>query len=103
MRGHLSKDCTKRITCKLCSKKHPCMLHIDAHDKAHEKVVTKVNKTETVKVPDALSNGTGACTGARDNCVLAIVPIRIRSKKSDRRVEVYSMHLWTQEVLSLSH
>ncbi len=91
VKGHLSKDCTRRITCQLCSKKHPCMLHIAAQDKAHGKVMVKVDETETVNtLPASVSHETSACTGAGDNCVLAIVPVKIKSKKSDKTIEVYA-------------
>lgn len=79
VKGHLSKDCTRRITCQLCSKKHPCMLHIAAQDKAHGKVMVKVDETETVNtLPATVSHETSACTGAGDNCVLAIIPVKIK-------------------------
>ncbi len=34
--GHLSKDCTNRQMCGMCSQKHPTILHISARDKAIE-------------------------------------------------------------------
>lgn len=37
-----------------------------------------------------LHQETSACTGAGGNCVLAIVPIRVKSKKSNKTVEAYA-------------
>jgi len=28
LKGHLSKDCNRRMTCQMCSQKHPSLLHI---------------------------------------------------------------------------
>ncbi|KAI2661726.1 G2 and S phase-expressed protein 1 [Labeo rohita] len=75
----------------LKQRKHPCMLHITAQDTAHGKVMEKVDETETVNtLPATVNHETSACTGAGDNCVLAIVPVKIKSKKSDKTVEVYA-------------
>lgn len=87
VKGHLSKDCNRRSTCQLCSKKHPSMLHLTIQDKIPEKEMVKVEKTEVTTLPATVSHETSACTGSGDNCVLAIVPVKIKSKKSDKCLE----------------
>lgn len=81
VKGHLSKDCIRRSTCQLCSKKHPSMLHLTTQDKIPEKEMVKVEKTKVNTLPATLSHETSAYTGAGDDCVLSIVPVKIKSKK----------------------
>nr|XP_055033829.1 uncharacterized protein LOC129422128 [Misgurnus anguillicaudatus] len=90
VKGHLSKDCNRRSTCQLCAKKHPSMLHLTTQDKIPEKEMVKVEKTDVNTLPATVSHETSACTGSEDNCVLAIVPVKIKSRKSDKCVEVYA-------------
>ncbi len=48
--------------------------------------MVKVDETETVNtLPASVSHETSACTGAGDNCVLAIVPVKIKSQKVTRQ------------------
>jgi len=99
IKGHLSKDCNRRSTCQLCSKRHPSMLHLTTQDKSPEKELVKVERTEVTTLPTSMSHETSACTGAGDDCVLAIVPVKIKSKKV---ISVWKcMPLWTQAALPL--
>ena len=34
--GHISKDCRKRLSCQVCSFKHPTMLHIQSREEQTE-------------------------------------------------------------------
>lgn len=54
--------------------------------------MVKVEKTffKVTTLPATVNHETSAGTGAGDNCVLAIVPVKIKSKKSDKCVEVYA-------------
>lgn len=106
MKGHLSKECNRRSTCQLSSKKHPSMLHfttqdkipememakveITTQDKINEAEIAKVEKTDVSKLPATTNYQTSASTGAGDNCILSIVPVKLKSKKSDKCVEVYA-------------
>ena len=33
MRGHLSKECKRRMTCQSCQRKHPTILHIEGRER----------------------------------------------------------------------
>ncbi|KAL2099387.1 hypothetical protein ACEWY4_005867 [Coilia grayii] len=94
VKGHLSKECKKKMTCEVCSLKHPSLLHFSSKEKdAKEKPVgTEASKGSAASVPADVSKDkeTSACTGAGDNCVLAIVPVRVKASKSDKTVEVYA-------------
>lgn len=41
-----------------------------------------------------MSHETSACTGAGDSHILPIIPVKIKSKKSDKIVEVYTIMDW---------
>ena len=86
-KGHVSKDCKKRMTCGVCALKHPSMLHFERQESS-----IKVNTTEaklqddSVRHPAASSMSvaanveTSAYTGAGDDCILSIVPVQVKAK-----------------------
>ncbi|KAK0152984.1 hypothetical protein N1851_005351 [Merluccius polli] len=93
VKGHMSKECKKKMTCEVCSFKHPSLLHFSSKEKgAREKPVgTEVDKASSVaSAPADVSEETSACTGAGDSCVLAIVPVKVKASKSDKTFEVYA-------------
>ena len=92
LKGHLSRECKKKMSCEMCSLKHPSMLHFSSQEKsAKEKPgETEVSKSSAASAPAGVYQESSACTGAGDSCVLAIVPVRIKSKRSDEAVEVYA-------------
>ena len=85
--GHLSKDCINRLTCQVCSLKHPSILHMQKQEKAKE----GKNSTSEAQITSAVGQETCGYTGAGNGeCVLAIVPVRLKSKKGTQTVETYS-------------
>lgn len=85
----MSSDC-KKMLCQVCSLKHPSLLHFSSYEE--EKPPNEVIMGSTAKTPAGLSEEkeTSACTGAGGSCVFAIVPVRVKSSKSDNAVEVYA-------------
>ncbi|XP_076853974.1 uncharacterized protein LOC143509288 [Brachyhypopomus gauderio] len=79
MPGHMSKACDKPLTCAVCAKSHPTILHVDS-------------KTPHVSVSNALvSLQTCAHTGAgNDECVLSIVPVRVKAKSGSHIINTYA-------------
>ena len=85
--GHLSKDCIRRLTCQVCSLKHPSILHIQKQEKVKE----GKNSTSEAQTTSAVGYEMCGYTGAGNReCVLAIVPVRLKSKKGTRTVETYA-------------
>lgn len=90
--GHLSKFCKRRIECKECALKHPDILHIikeegsvspEKKDDHHE---SEVSCAQVSILRESCS-----LTGAGEaECVLSIVPVKIKSKRSDKCVETYA-------------
>lgn len=88
--GHMSKNCKKRITCPDCSLKHPGVLHIVKKEDTQD----QKSENHDLAVSNALlSLGQETCgyTGAGDGeCILSIIPVRVKSKKSEKSVETYA-------------
>ncbi len=82
--GHMIKTCKKRIQCKTCSLKHPQILHI-------EKVNLKDQKEGAVCPPYSVPQQTIGFTGAgASECLLSIIPVKVRSQKSGMCIETYA-------------
>ena len=86
MRGHMSRNCRKRLTCQTCQKSHPTILHIDSP------LLQKPPPTETkgAWVNRALVSA-GEATGAGRDCALAIVPVRVKVDKGDKFISTYAV------------
>lgn len=88
VKGHLSRECRKKMTCEVCSLTHPSLLHFSIQDKGTKEVMKGTTASVAAVVPE--EQETSACTGAGDSCVLAIVPVRVKARKSNKAVEVYA-------------
>lgn len=88
--GHISKDCRKHLTCKVCSLKHPDILHI--YQRGKERYAEREKQqVEAAKSSATVSVQTGGLTGAGDhNCKLSIVPVQVKSKKGHKTVHTYA-------------
>lgn len=68
-KGHISKDCRKRLSCNICGLKHPSMLHI--HQRRNERE-EQVNAKRAAKPSAVASVQTSGLTGAgEDSCKLS--------------------------------
>ncbi len=88
-KGHLSKMCKKRMECKECSQKHPDILHI-MEDHKGAKDVESSDKNISCAQVSLNHQSSNFSESAGDNCVLSIVPVKVKSGKSDRYVETYA-------------
>ena len=86
--GHMSKDCHRRLSCKVCNLKHPTILHIHSREK-------KINSEDTQQEISGNSHAVSPKTcghigaGAQDR-VLAIVPVQIQAKKGSKMLTTYA-------------
>lgn len=86
-KGHISKDCRKRLRCDICGLKHPKMLHI--HQKKKEMDKNQAERKEMDRVSASVQ--TSGLTGAgHDNCKLSIVPVQVKAKKGSAVVHTYA-------------
>lgn len=92
-KGHLSKDCKKKMSCHICLHKHPTVLHhVKSEDINTEQPSSEPTEHQTLNSALAsLQKENTTLSGAGvDNCILAIVPVRIKSKKSPKIIETYA-------------
>ncbi len=98
IKGHMSKDCKRRMTCSICALKHPSMLHF-----VKEKSSTCESATVEENVQDGAATHptassmsvsanieTSAYIGAGDDCIFSIVPVQVKSKKGNKIVNTYA-------------
>ena len=92
-KGHVSSGCTRRLTCRMCQKKHPTILHIEGPVRPHS-LPQATNASPVTQsactinnTPDTASTDTGA--GVYD-CKLAIIPVKIKSIKSNNTILTYA-------------
>lgn len=93
-RGHMSKDCHKRMTCQVCQQKHPSVLHIEVEKKKSSQTEKEsLNETTTkssvssalVSLEPCKPNGAGS-----KECTLAIVPVKVKLSRGSRTVQTYA-------------
>ena len=88
--GHRSKDCRRRLLCKICNLKHPTMLHIHPKLRETDAKQTKVGP-ETANADALISVQSSGLTGAGErDCTLSILPVRVKSKKGDETLLTYA-------------
>ncbi|KAJ8349111.1 hypothetical protein SKAU_G00277000 [Synaphobranchus kaupii] len=88
-KGHMSKECKRRLDCQICQGKHPTLLHINRDVKQGTRRAP--GPTEQKKTPS--SNGlvsTDQLTGAGKECALAIVPVQVKVAKGSKSVLTYA-------------
>ena len=89
--GHLSKDCKRKENCQTCSQRRPDLLHMEKKEDSIPADKKEENCSESKEISSAcvsLNNEACAYTGAREKCALAVLPVKIKSKRSD--VETYA-------------
>lgn len=93
VKGHLSKDCKRKMSCQVCFQRHPSLLHSTKTEDNHTGKSSN-DETEPQAVSSALAsvhkeNGTSTGAGGGDS-ILAIVPVLVKSKKSPKMTETYA-------------
>ncbi|KAK0152604.1 hypothetical protein N1851_005873 [Merluccius polli] len=78
--GHMSRDCGKRSTCKVCGQSHPTVLHIKRQTPQEE-------PSKDVPMPLKTCGHTGA---GMDRCVLSILPVQVKHAKGNHIIKTYA-------------
>ncbi len=76
--GHMSHDCDRRLTCKVCGQTHPTVLHIKRQP---------MSETSNQTTPLKTCGHTGA---GEDRCVLSILPVKVKSAKGNHIIKTYA-------------
>ena len=89
MRGHLSKECKRRMTCQSCQRKHPTILHIEGRERFRSlKADTRgvaVKREETVSSA-LVSLEAGEDTEVGTDGTLAIAPVQVKLENGSKSV-----------------
>ncbi|XDV45657.1 hypothetical protein PO909_013717 [Leuciscus waleckii] len=90
--GNLSKFCKRRIECKECALKHPDILHIikEEGSVSPEKKDGRHGSEVSCAQVSILQESCSLTGAGEAECVLSIVPVKIKSKRSDKCVETYA-------------
>lgn len=82
--GHISKDCGNRLTCEVCDKQHPTVLHIWRTN------VESEQSSGPLRVKQSTTSQKCGHTGAgKDSCILSIVPVKVKSTKGNNVIQTY--------------
>ena len=94
-RGHMSKSCTQKSTCKVCSKRHPTSLHMDKKPLLEE---PREQKTETSTKQDKPKEEEKKATCGKiskfgeESMTSMIVPVWVSTKNQPQKEElVYAL------------
>lgn len=79
--GHTSRECDRRLTCKVCGQSHPAVLHFKGRP------AWEPQGTANLPTSPKTCGHTGA---GQDRCVLSILPVKIRSAKGNHIVKTYA-------------
>ena len=77
--GHMSRECERRLTCKVCGQTHPTVLHIKRQPAAPEQ-----------KKQPASFQTCGHTGAGKDGCALPILPVSVKSAKGNYIIQTYA-------------
>ncbi|XP_063070196.1 uncharacterized protein LOC134461298 [Engraulis encrasicolus] len=83
--GHISKDCSRRLTCSMCKQSHPSILHIEPKDNGQNR---------KMEISSDVGSAAELCChmGAGDNeCTLSIIPVNVRAAKGSQVIQTYAL------------
>lgn len=81
LKGHLSKNCKRRLMSQICQMKHSAALHIQITGKS-----TKTAETGEPPISSALVSA-GDVAGSRKDCVLTIAPVRVKVSQGNKYIQ----------------
>ncbi|KAJ8037714.1 hypothetical protein HOLleu_18605 [Holothuria leucospilota] len=97
--NHVSKDCKQdRLICETCQKPHPTVLHYNrkpeqksSKDSSEEQTSKETAKQVKVSCTSTQIQESSICMGAGvSKTSLSIVPVRVKSKSTNKDVETYA-------------
>lgn len=89
-KGHMNKECKRRLDCQICQRKHPTLLHIsDRRLKQETPQIPIPTEPKETSINSALVSA-DKVTGAGKECALAIVPVQVRIAKGDKFLLTYA-------------
>lgn len=84
--GHMKRSCTGQLTCKVCQKGHPTILHIVFEKSSGQNAKENMAEKDSAESP-AIKSHVGL---EEANCTFAIVPVRVRLANKVQEVKTYA-------------
>ncbi|XP_014662066.1 PREDICTED: uncharacterized protein LOC106805101 [Priapulus caudatus] len=88
--GHRSRACRQRLACSRCSKSHPTLLHRDTPPVRLAVPEPAPHRARDIAQPAQAREVSSACGGQDGTCVMAIVPVVVKSLKNGRALQTYA-------------
>lgn len=85
--GHISKDCAQRLTCSICTKRHPSALHIAVKTLTSQQAVSSSIQASS---GDGGKHAGAGSTHKTSSCAMSIVPVQVKSNKDSRVITTYA-------------
>lgn len=85
--GHIGKDCAQRLTCSICSKRHPSALHITAKASTSQQTVAS---TIQASCGDGGEHAGAGSAHKTPSCAMSIVPVQVKCNKDSRVINTYA-------------
>ena len=94
--GHLSKDCSDRMVCDKCSKRHPTCLHENRSNQGPNREFRAHSGSKEERTDSTQSNITETISNRvvqedNDNQTSAIVPVYVSNPDNSKEVMVYAL------------
>ena len=86
--GHLSKHCKQKLTCTVCSKQHPSVLHIDTKQRPQQQRSDTSEDVHPVDAQPKECGHIGAGTGAGN--VLSVLPVKVKAGRGEKVITAYA-------------
>lgn len=88
--GHKSVNCVESISCEICEKTHPTVLHIYPKETPKQDQIKSLENKETLMSTD-VSFDADTHTGAGiKECTLSVIPVKVKLSKGCKIVETYA-------------
>lgn len=92
--GHLSKFCEERLTCEVCSLRHPTVLHMKSKDRPKPMDQWSDEGKKNAVFTGFMNTVGKIFSGSEDTDILnipPIVPVQVRAKKGSKVVTSYAL------------
>lgn len=92
--GHMSKSCRERLCCQVCSSLHPTIVHMTRRCNRTKKQSCNSLDFAVISAMVCAENKMCGVTGAgEEECILSIVPVRVKTTKGNKTVEMVNAFL----------
>lgn len=96
-RNHMSKNCFRKRTCKVCGKKHPTLLHdpdfsVSFSRKPQEKAVAAKDLSSKERSTEPESTCLASTSSCTERILQPILPVKVRQGNTGKCVDTYALY-----------